>query len=135
MVSLRSLRQHLIEVVLAEDGAQRRLRELAGRHLELLDLDHRLLRIDHPIVDDGVDLDRDVVLGDHILRRHVEHAGAQVHAHHLLDEGYDDDEAGPLHLPEPAQQEHHAALVLAQDADRVGEDGDDNQERQCAREQ
>ena len=96
---------------------KRRLRELAGRLVVVLDLDDRLLRIDDAVVDDGVDLHRDVVPRDHVLRRHVEHARAQVDAHHLLDERHDDDEARPLHLPEAAEQEHHAALVFAQDAD------------------
>ena len=89
----------------------------------------------HPVVDHGVDLDRDVVLGDHVLRRHVEHARPQVHAHDLLDEGNDQDQARPLHLPEAAEQEHDAALVLAQDADRVGDEQDDENKGKQPREQ
>ena len=42
-VELVALGQHLVELVLAEHRAQRGLRELAGRLLEVLDLDDRLL--------------------------------------------------------------------------------------------
>src|SRR5262245_55008954 len=46
-VELLALPQHLVEIMLAEHGAQRSLRQLAGRLPEMLDLDDRLLRIDH----------------------------------------------------------------------------------------
>ena len=85
-VELLALGQHLVELVLAEHRAQRGLRELARRLQEVLDLDDRLLRIDDAEVHHRVDLDRHVVARDDVLRRHVEHHGAQVDAHHLLDD-------------------------------------------------
>src|SRR5262245_3944306 len=130
-VELLALGQQPVELVLAEHRAQRRLRELAGRDEEVRDLDDRLLRIDHAKVDHGVDLDRDVVAGDHVLRRDVEHHRAQLDAHHLLDDGPDHDQARPLHHPETPELEHHAALVLAQDPERPGdENGDEEQHAQ-----
>ena len=53
---------------------------------------------------------------------------AQVDPHHLLHAGNDDDQARPLDLPEAAEQEDDAALVLAQDPDR----SDDQDERAAA---
>ena len=74
----------------------------------------------HAEVHHRVDLDRDVVARDHVLRRHVEHHGAQVDPHHLLDaRNQQEDQPRPLDLPEAAELEHHAALVLAQDAERI----------------
>ena len=49
---------------------------------------------------------------------HVEHHDAQADAHHLLHAGNQDHQARPLDLPEAPELEHHAALVLAQDAQR-----------------
>ena len=43
---------------------------------------------------------------------------AQTDLDHLLDAGDQDHQARPLDLPEAAKLEHHAALVLAQDAQR-----------------
>ena len=92
-VQLLALGEQLVELVLAEHRAQRGLRELAGRLEEVLDLDDRVLRVDDAEVDHRVHLHRDVVARDHVLRRHVEHDGAQVDAHHLLDARDDDDRA------------------------------------------
>jgi hypothetical protein len=61
------------------------LRELAGRGEEILDLDHRELRIDDAEVQDGVDLQGHVVARDHVLARDVDDDDAQVDADHLLD--------------------------------------------------
>src|SRR5258708_38575995 len=64
------LREHLVQFVLAEHRAQRGLCELAGRGHEIADLDDRAFGIDDTEVKNGVDLDRDVVARDHVLRRH-----------------------------------------------------------------
>src|SRR4051812_27284171 len=120
--------------MLAEHGAQRGLRELAGRLPEMLDLDDRLLRIDDAEVDHRTDPDRDVVTRDHVLRRDIEHAGAQGDADHLLDHRNDNHEAGALHLPEPAQHEDDGALVFPQNTKRVEQEdnGDDDGYQQAA---
>jgi hypothetical protein len=46
--------QHLVEFVLAHDGAQRSLREFARCLIEILDLDYRFLWVDYAIVDHGI---------------------------------------------------------------------------------
>src|SRR5579884_1820666 len=77
-------------------------------------------------IDHRIDLDRDVVARDHVLARHVVHDGAQVDAHHLLDDRDHQDEARPAHAGKAAEREHHGTLVFAQDADaRIKENDDD----------
>src|SRR5512145_2572242 len=127
-IELLALGQHLVHLVLAEHRAQGGLRQLAGGHQEVFHLDDRLGRVDHAEVHHRVHLHRHVVARDHILRWHVHGYRAQVHLDHLLYARDDDDPAGALHLPEAAELEHHAAFVLAQDADRVEQRGDDEYE-------
>ncbi|MPN31717.1 hypothetical protein SDC9_179191 [bioreactor metagenome] len=104
--------------MLAGHRTQHGLGQLAGGVEVILHLDDGLGRIDHAQIDHGTDLDRHVVPGNHILGRHLQHNGAQIDPHHLLDGRDDDHQPRPLHLPETAQGEHHAPLVLAEDADR-----------------
>ena len=85
-----------------------------------LDLDDRPARIDDAEVDDRVDLDRDVVARDDVLRRHVHDDRPQAHAHHAIDRREHEDDAGPLRLRQQlAEPEDDAALVLGQDLDRA----------------
>ena len=111
-----TFRQHLVEVVLAEHGAQGGLRELAGRRPEILDLDDRALRIDDAEIEDGTHLDGNIVARDHILWRHVFHHHAQINPHHLLDERNEDDQAGSLHAGKTTKSEDDTALIFPQDA-------------------
>ncbi|MDT4840305.1 hypothetical protein FQZ97_741240 [compost metagenome] len=112
-----ALGQHLVQLVLAEHRAQGGLGQLAGGHEEVLHLDDGALRVQYTEIDHRVDLHRDVVAGDHVLRRYVQHHGAQVHPHHLLDGRDDQHQPRSLDPPEAPELEHHPSLVLAQDAD------------------
>src|SRR5215831_15347910 len=114
-VELLPLGEHLVELVLAEDRPQRGLGELIRRGEEVLDLDDRLLRVDHAKEHDRVHLDRHVVARDDVLARHVEDDDPQVDLDHLLDAAHDEHEPRPLDLPKAAEHEYHAARVLAQD--------------------
>ena len=67
-------------------------------------------------------------LRDHLLRRHVQRDRPQVDPDHLVDERDQQDQAGALLGDQPAEAEDHAALVLAQDPDRRGEE-DQQQDR------
>ncbi|MOA27403.1 hypothetical protein D3C78_1482800 [compost metagenome] len=119
--------QQFVQFVFTQHRPQRGLRQLAGGGQEILDLDDRLLRIEHAEIQHRVDLDRHVVAGDHVLRRHVQHHGAQIDPDHLLDHRNQQDQAGTLDLPEAPELEHHPALVLAQDAERRPRQCDDQQ--------
>src|SRR5262249_46910868 len=71
--------------------------------------------IDHPEVEDRAHLQRDVVPGDHILRRDVHRDRAQVDADRLLDARDHVDDPWPSRADEATQAEHHRTLVLAPD--------------------
>jgi len=102
------------------------MRQLAGRAQKVRDLDDRSLRVDDAEVEDGVDLDRDIVARDHVLRRHVLHHDPQIDLHHLLREPNENDETGALHSGEATQCEDDAALIFPQDANRRREKHDDD---------
>ena len=116
-IELVALGQHLVEVMLAEDPAQCRLGELAGRRKVIADLDDRAFGIDHPEINDGTHLDRDVVAGDHVLRRNFIDDNAQIDTHHLLNERHQQKEAGAFRPRVTAECEYDATLVFAQYAD------------------
>ncbi len=121
-VELVAFRQHLVEIVLAEHRAQRRLGELARRHHEILDLDRRLFGIDDPEINHRADANRDVVMRNDVLAGHIEHARAQVDPHHLLHVGNEQEQSGSLDAGEAAKRENNAPLVLPQDLDRGRDD-------------
>src|SRR5258707_5843273 len=126
-------RQQFVEFVFAENRAQRGLRQLAGRGHKVCDLDDRSLRIDDTEVEDGIDLDRDIVARDHVLGRHVLHNNPQISLHHLLHERNQDDETRALHSGEATQCEDDAALIFPQDANRRREKHDhDDYEKKIA---
>ena len=72
---------------------------------EVLDLDDRPVRVDHPEVGDGVDPRRDVVAGDHLLRRDVQGHRPQVDPHHPVDHRDQEDQPGPLLGDQAAEPE------------------------------
>ncbi len=120
MVDLFAFREQLVELDLAEHRAQRRLRQLARRVVVVLDLDDRLARVHHAEVDDRVDLDRDVVARDDVLRRHVVDDRPQRHPDHAVDDRDQQEQArAVVVLAQPPQPEHDAALVLGQDPHRL----------------
>jgi hypothetical protein len=118
-VDLLAFGEELVELVLAQHRAQRRLRDLRGRHHEVLDLDDRGLRLDDPEVGDRIHAHRHVVLRDHFLWRDVERDRSQVDPDHSVDDWDQDEEAGALRFGEqPAEPEDDAAFVLSRDLDR-----------------
>ena len=131
-VDLVALREELVEDVLAEDAAQRRLRDLRGRDHEVLDLHDRPLGVDDPEVRDRVHAHGHVVLRDHFLRRDVEGHRAQVDPHHLVDDRDEQEEARALRRRvQPAEPEDDAPLVLPRDAHREREQEDEDDDNGC----
>ncbi len=126
--------QEIVQLLLAQHAAQRRLRHLRGRVEVVLHADHRLVRVEHTEEDDGVDLDRHVVLGDDILRRHVHGDGAEADLDHLVHEGDQEEEPGPRAVAAgiddgaglSAEPKDDRPLVLAQDPHRIQDDEEGN---------
>ena len=126
--------EQLVKLHLAQDCAQRGLRQLRGLVDVVGHLDGRVVGADHIERDHGVHLDGDVVAGDHVLRGNLQHILAQADAHHLLEGAEDKDDAGAVRLGrDAAQGEDDPALVLAQNLDAVeniqDDDGDKDQNR------
>jgi hypothetical protein len=118
VVDARGIGEQLIEAEPSDHIAHRGLADLVDGVVNVLDGDDRLFRIGNVIIGDRRDIDRDVVLGNDLLRRDLHGDGAQRDAHHLLDRNKDQRQPGPAHPRKLAQQEHHAALVLLQHAKR-----------------
>src|SRR5258705_2286564 len=119
-----SFGEHLVQLVLAEHRAKRGLRQLTGRGHVIDDLDDRALGIDDAEVKNGIDLDRNVVARNHVLRRHDLHHHPEIDLHHLLHDRDQDDQSRALHAGEAAEREYDAALVFAQDANGRGQKQD-----------
>src|SRR5439155_16965212 len=116
------------EVGLAEDAAQRRLGEETGGVEVVLHVHDRLHRVYDAEVDDGVDLQADVVLGDDVLGRHVQHHRAQADTRHPVDGPGDEDESGPLGLGQKLPEaEDDPPLVLVEDLHREKDPEDDDE--------
>ncbi len=125
--------QQVVQAVLAQHGTQHGLRQLA-RCIEVVDhLDDGLFRLDDAEIDDGAHFHRHVVARDHILGRHFQHYGAQVHPHHLLDQRDDEDQSRAFYFRIAPQRKDDAALVLPENADRRGEQQQDDEEQERAR--
>ena len=88
----------------------------------ILHLHHGLRGVHHAPIDHGVDLQRDVIAGDDVLRGDFESLLAQIDADHLLHGRKDKDEAGTFGiLLQAAKGEDYAALILAQNLDAIDE--------------
>src|SRR5690606_775713 len=118
-VELLAFGQHLVELVLAQHGAQRGLRKLARRFEITLYLYDCLFGCHDSKINDRVHLDRHVIPGNDVLAWHIHGHHAQIHPHHLLQHRYDEHQARALDAGEPAQGEHHPALIFAQDLDGI----------------
>ena len=80
-----AVREQFVEFALAQHAAQRGLGQLAGGIEVVFDLDQSFFRLHHTKVKDRVDLHRDVVLGDHILRRNIHGYSAQADFDNFVD--------------------------------------------------
>ena len=102
-MNLLALGQQLVEVRLAADAAQRRLRDLRRGVEVVLHLHNRAVGVEDAEIEHGAYFDGDVVAGDDVLRGHVEGDGPQVEAEHLLDERDDVDDPGTARRSQTSQ--------------------------------
>ncbi len=117
-----ALAKDLIKVEIASDVAESGLGESAGRVGIIRGFKNSLRGVDDAEVNDGVDIDGDVVTGDDFLLRDVHRGGADVNFCHVVDVGNDDAEAGLQHAGIFTEAEDDAALVLIDDADAGDDD-------------
>ena len=112
-VDLVAFREHVIKGDITDDGAEGGDRHATrGPHV-VLNLNHRIDRLDHLQINKHVDRDGRIVLRNARLRLHVEHVLTQIDADHLVDDGEQgEDKAGPLGAHQPAEAEVHQPLVF-----------------------
>src|SRR3984957_17924131 len=125
--------KQLIEAETSDDVTHGGLADLVDGVIDILDSHHGFLRIGDVIVGNRRDIDRDVVLGDDLLRRDLHGDGAQRHPHHLLDGNEDQRQPRSAYAFELSKQKDHPALILFQDANRS--DGVEDNDRYEKREE
>ena len=108
--------KQLVEAEAADDIAHGGLADLIDRIVDVLDHDHRILGIGDMIIGNRRDIDRDVVLGDDLLRGNLHRDGAQRDTHHLLERKEDERDPGSANAFEFSKKKYDSALVLFQHA-------------------
>ncbi len=129
LVDARGVGEKLVEAETPDHVAHGGLADLVDGVVDILDRDDGSLGIGDVIVGDRRDVDRDVVLGDDLLRGNLHRDGAQGYAHHLLDRNENQGQPRSPHALEFSKKKHHAALVLPQHPDR-GERIDDDRDEE-----
>ncbi len=128
-VDLVARRERLLERHPADDVAKRRDGELLDRLDVVHDLVRRRLRIADLEVDDRVDADDEIVLGDHRLRREGDDLLAQVDQRpDAVDERDDEREPGRKRARVAAEAFDDAGLRLGNDLDRPPQREEDDKD-------
>jgi hypothetical protein len=110
--------EQVVEGGLADDRAQRGLRDLRDRVLVVLHLDDRLHRVHDAVVDHRVDTDGHVVPGDAVLGRYRHGDDLRVDPDQAVRERAQRGDAGLSRLAQDlAPAVHHAAFELAHHAE------------------
>ena len=138
LVEAFTVGEQVIEVALADDRAQRGLRDLADRGHVVLDVDGDPYRIAHVEVDDGVDPDGDVVAGDAVLGGHGHRDDLHAHLLQAISQRHQQHESGSAHtVLYPAEPEDDAALELFDDPEAGCQDKQTNgdQGTQCVQDE
>src|SRR5699024_6272773 len=125
LVDVVAFGEDFIQLMLTEYRAQTGLCQLAGCLVEVRYLQHRFVRVDDAEIHHGVDVDGHVVIRDHVLRRHVHHVDAQIHANDALQHRYQQDQTGAFGTGVATQRQHHATLVFRQNLDGRKQEKDD----------
>lgn len=114
--------ENFVEVEVAGDVAKGGLGEGAGGVAIVRGFEDGLLGVDDAGIDDGVDIDGDVVAGDDFLLGDVHWGGADVDLEHFIDVRDDNAKARVQGAGIATETEDDAAFVLVDDADAGDDD-------------
>src|SRR2546430_448725 len=132
LIYLLALCEHVIQRDVADDGTQRCRRDALDGLTEVLDVQERILRFDHLLIDEEIDRDRRVVLRDAGLLRNLHHELSEIdRLRDALNRGrQQQNDAWAGGLLEASPPEDDQALVLRDDVDDRAkrEDQDDNKD-------
>lgn len=120
--NLVAFAKDLVEVEVAGDVTKGGLGESAGRVAIVCGFEDSFLSVDNAGVDDGIDIDGDVVAGDNFLFRDVHWGGADVDFKHFVDIGDDDAEAGIQGAGIFPEAKDNAAFVLVDNTNARNDD-------------
>lgn len=109
--------EDFVEIEVTGDVAEGSLGKGAGCVAVVRGFEDGFLGVDDAGIDDGVNIDSDVVAGDDFLFRDIHRGGADVNFEHFVDVGDDDTEAGVQSARIAAEAEDDAAFVLINNAD------------------
>ena len=113
VVDVLSVGEEIVELVASDDRAQARHCDALAGEPKVVHSDDGLDRVVHPEVDDGVDLQGDVVGRDRRLGGNVDHLDPEVHLDDPVDCRNAEDQARALGLrTDPPETEEHRPLVL-----------------------
>ena len=130
MVDLVALRQKLVQIHGAHHRADVGHGEVEDRRFEVVDLIARLRRVHHLIEGNAVHLHHGVILGDHLLARHLHHLLHHVElAPDAVDEGDDQGKAGAQRTGVAAEALDRIVPALRHDFDARREHGDEQNEQ------
>src|SRR4030042_3697648 len=114
-VNLVSFRQEFVQLGLAYDAPQCRLGQLGSGVKVIFNSDHGLIGIYDTKVDDRIDLDGDVVTGNHILRWNLQCHGPQADPEQLVHTWDDEDKPWSLCPDQSSHTEDDAPLIFPYD--------------------
>ncbi len=129
LVDLLPMSQQFIQLTLANDITQRRLREIPGCAPIIFDLNNGIRWVKHPEIYNGIHTDRHVVSGDCLLGGNVEGNNTQIHFYHAVHDGNNEKQPRPLGSDQPAQTENDSALILLHNLDSRCEQNDQNDDQ------
>ena len=105
--------EEVVELVAPDDRAQAGHGDALARQAEVVHADDGLYRVGDPEVDDGIDLQRDVVGRDGGLGGNVDHLDTEIDFDDPVNSRNAEDEPGALGLrANPSETEEHRPLVL-----------------------
>src|SRR5207245_4805581 len=119
LVDRLALRKQVIQGGLTEHAAQGRLRHKRSGFEKVLYFHDRGLWIDDPEIHNRIDRHRHVVTRHYLLLLDTDGDDAQIHSHHAIDDRDEENQSGSFCAEQFSQTKNHAALVFAQDANRL----------------
>src|SRR5205807_6016425 len=108
-----------VELLFAEYGAQRGLRELRSLVDIIGNFNHSFTGIGDAQKNDGIYFERYVVASNDVLRRDFKGLLAKRDAHHAVHGSQHQNDARPLRpMVKASETKNHAALIFSQNLDR-----------------
>src|SRR5438094_2440496 len=124
LVDRLALRKQVVQGGLTEHATQCGLGDERGGLEKVFHFHDRRLGIDHAEINNRVDRYRHIITGHDLLSLDVDCHDAQIHSHHSIDDGDEENQPRTFRTEQFPKTENHSSLVFAQDTDRLRQDND-----------